>query len=225
MKIIQFNNECSVQSGAALITSLIFLTILTILGMSTLGTAMLESRMAGNSRDKNLAFQAAEAALRDAEQYIENSGRISGLTDISGDGTGYGEEDDTTGAPAKTCQHGLCDRVPGVENVCDESTGSGSIKDSANAGLWANAIQYYREDAIGKPIGSAGQVSLPGSYVMPENGIPFVQRQPEYLIEAFPKGCDYYSGVAEPYYRITVKGYGRYSGTLVHVQEVYKPGD
>ena len=37
------------QAGAALITSLIFLTVLTILGMSTLGTALLEGRMAGNA--------------------------------------------------------------------------------------------------------------------------------------------------------------------------------
>lgn len=30
----------------------------------------LEEKMAGNSRDRNLAFQAAETALRDAEKYL-----------------------------------------------------------------------------------------------------------------------------------------------------------
>jgi type IV pilus assembly protein PilX len=57
------------QQGAALIISLIILVIMTIIGVSSIQNTTLEERMAGNMRDQNLAFQAAETALRYAEQY------------------------------------------------------------------------------------------------------------------------------------------------------------
>jgi type IV pilus assembly protein PilX len=68
------------QQGAALLTGLIFLVILTLLGISAARMAGLEERMSGNMRDRALAMQAAEMALRDAEQDIRTSGRIVGLT-------------------------------------------------------------------------------------------------------------------------------------------------
>jgi type IV pilus assembly protein PilX len=58
------------QQGAALITSLIILLVLTMLGVSAMNSSSLQELMAGNMRDQNLSFQAAEAALRDAERVI-----------------------------------------------------------------------------------------------------------------------------------------------------------
>ena len=58
------------QKGAALVVSLILLLIMTIIGVTSLRTTTLEEKMAGNMRDKSLAFQAAEAALRDAEMAL-----------------------------------------------------------------------------------------------------------------------------------------------------------
>lgn len=55
------------QSGVVLVVSLILLLLLSIIGVSISQNSGLEERMAGNSRDKNLAFQAAESALRNAE--------------------------------------------------------------------------------------------------------------------------------------------------------------
>ncbi|HRH81321.1 MAG TPA: PilX N-terminal domain-containing pilus assembly protein [Thiobacillaceae bacterium] len=55
------------QAGAALVVGLIFIVLLTMLGISAFGISSLEERMAGHSRDRMLAFQAAEAALRDCE--------------------------------------------------------------------------------------------------------------------------------------------------------------
>lgn len=60
------------QKGAVLAVSLIFLLILTILGVSSMRSTVLEEKMAGNMRDRSLAFQAAEVALRDAEAFIES---------------------------------------------------------------------------------------------------------------------------------------------------------
>lgn len=59
------------QSGSVLVVSLLMLLVLTIIGVTAMQTNILEERMAGNSRDQSLALQAAEAALRQAEQDIE----------------------------------------------------------------------------------------------------------------------------------------------------------
>lgn len=66
------------QQGWTLLISLVFLFVLSMLGLSAMQSASLEERMAGNQRERNIAFEAAEAALRDAEQDILVSGRISG---------------------------------------------------------------------------------------------------------------------------------------------------
>lgn len=59
------------QRGAVLITGLIFLVVLTLLGTAALQGTVLEEKMAGNLRDETLAFQAAEAALRSGEHFLE----------------------------------------------------------------------------------------------------------------------------------------------------------
>jgi Tfp pilus assembly protein PilX len=58
------------QHGVALITSLIFLVILTMLGLSVVNSTTAEEKMSRNTRDADVAFAAAEAALRDAELHI-----------------------------------------------------------------------------------------------------------------------------------------------------------
>lgn len=72
--------HCRRQHGVALITGLIFLVVLTLIAITAARMAGLEERMSGNMRDRSLAVQAAEMALRDAELDIRNSGRVSGLT-------------------------------------------------------------------------------------------------------------------------------------------------
>ena len=58
------------QRGAILVTSLLLLMMLTVLGLAGMRLATLQERMAGNTRDVNLALQGAEAALREAENKI-----------------------------------------------------------------------------------------------------------------------------------------------------------
>lgn len=59
------------QRGSVLIVSLIFLLLLTIVGVSAMNMTSLEEKMSGNFRDHDLAFQASEAALIEAEDYVE----------------------------------------------------------------------------------------------------------------------------------------------------------
>ena len=55
------------QRGISLVTTMLFLVAALLLGVSALGINVMQERMVGNSRDRDLALQAAEAALRDAE--------------------------------------------------------------------------------------------------------------------------------------------------------------
>lgn len=61
------------QRGVVLVVALIMLVILTLLGLAALQVTGLEERMAGNMRDRNLAFQAGEAALRDGERLLQQA--------------------------------------------------------------------------------------------------------------------------------------------------------
>ncbi len=59
------------QQGVALIMAMVFLMILTIIGVTVMSTTSLQEKMAGNVQDKHSAFQAAESALRAAESLVE----------------------------------------------------------------------------------------------------------------------------------------------------------
>jgi type IV pilus assembly protein PilX len=58
------------QKGAILVFCLIFLTVLTMMGVSGMESTTLEERMSGNMRDYTLAFQSAESALKAAEAWL-----------------------------------------------------------------------------------------------------------------------------------------------------------
>ena len=61
------------QTGSVLIISLLFLLLLTLVGVTAMQSTTMEERMAGNTRDASLAFQASEAALREAEASLEQA--------------------------------------------------------------------------------------------------------------------------------------------------------
>ena len=55
------------QKGVSLLVAVVFLLVLALLGISALQSSMLQEKMATNTRNRDLAFEAAEAALREAE--------------------------------------------------------------------------------------------------------------------------------------------------------------
>jgi type IV pilus assembly protein PilX len=56
------------QHGTVLIIALILLVLMTLIGVTSMQTTTLEEKMAGNSRDRTVALQAAESALRQGEE-------------------------------------------------------------------------------------------------------------------------------------------------------------
>lgn len=61
------------QTGASLVIALIFLVLLTLLGVTVASNNILQERMAGNTRQRDIAFQAAEHALKAADSVIKNA--------------------------------------------------------------------------------------------------------------------------------------------------------
>ena len=61
------------QRGASLFVVLVLLLVVTLLGLAVLRGTLLEERMAANMLDRSLSFQAAESALREAEELAATS--------------------------------------------------------------------------------------------------------------------------------------------------------
>jgi type IV pilus assembly protein PilX len=58
------------QRGATLVVGLVFLAMLSLMGVAAYAVAVQEERMSGNTRDRIRAFEAAEASLRDCESLL-----------------------------------------------------------------------------------------------------------------------------------------------------------
>jgi type IV pilus assembly protein PilX len=77
------------QQGVALVVVLLLLLVITLLGLGSMRGALLQERMAANTLARGYAFQAAETALREAEQFARGKLTI----------------------PASGCSSGVCART------------------------------------------------------------------------------------------------------------------
>ncbi len=132
------------QTGVALITSLVLLAIVTLLGVSGLQNVALEEKMAASAYDRNLALQAAEAALRIGEGVAEDQARA--IPPNSGFST-YTDGDNTCPSSAiDNCTLGLC---PTPDKDCTPrwkaSSFNGWVDASVSLGGLAGTPQYFVE--------------------------------------------------------------------------------
>lgn len=59
------------QAGAVLVMGLIILSVLVMIGVTAVNFTSLGEKLTGNQRNQELALQAAESALTDAEQFLK----------------------------------------------------------------------------------------------------------------------------------------------------------
>lgn len=59
------------QKGYILIVGLLLLVVLNVIGLSAMQSSVMEEKMAFNIKDRNVAFQASESALRTAEEWLQ----------------------------------------------------------------------------------------------------------------------------------------------------------
>jgi len=79
------NAQYSSQSGMVLVTSLVILMILTMLGLSSVQGTSIQELISRNQRDSNLAFNAVETALVEAEATLSGLSNASWQAIVGGD--------------------------------------------------------------------------------------------------------------------------------------------
>jgi type IV pilus assembly protein PilX len=201
------NTPRKTQRGAVLIVALLFLTILTILGVTAMTATTFEEKMAGNTREMGLAFQAAELALRDARRDINaivirgNTASARTLPIVGKSGFGDGSDTDNgTCNPAGTSQAGLCRPASYDPTVnLQPATLSAGVQ-------FTNKVDYGTfTDAEPLP---NGMYAFRPHYVIEVLCLP---QQGASLGD--PNYCNFY--------RITARGYGGNPNTQVTLQEIF----
>lgn len=214
------------QRGLSLVIVMIFLSAITAVSIWSVRQSMFGEGMARNQMDVEVARQAAEAALRDAERDLMN------LT--------------PTVLPNASCTRGL-DRPPRAFDFDENCTnGFCAMNDTvyANADYMsatsttANAEPWWPPDKGGlwnndlttKPGRSPITATNCGTFT---GGVPLgtftgaavlpgVAMQPEYLIEYFQRRSTESMQVTN-YYRITARGFGYTPRTQIVLQTIYAP--
>ena len=114
------------QKGAALLLTLTLVLILSILGIASIQTTGLREKMARNNRDTDIAFQAAMAAILEAEASLE---KITSLAALPAEG-----------GPV-TCAQGRCQAAPHGDRHAPSTYTPGTAKvGGAQAGRYL--IEY-----------------------------------------------------------------------------------
>ena len=185
------------QRGAVLIVSLMFLVILTMLGVTAMTSTTFEERMAGNARDAAIAHHAAEAALREARD------EILGLTT-----TKRANSMDRFHERSPACSAGICQKVG------DIATPAGTEYPVTLPPI-PDIVKWTKDDAATAEYGS-----MSGG-----KKISAVSNQPRYTIELFCSPMFYETlkdvGAHCRLYRLTATGWGRNPNTRVTLQETF----
>ena len=187
------------QRGAVLIVSLLFLVVLTMLGITAMTTTTFEERMAGNARDAAIAHQAAEAAAREARDEVLCLAKNKRDTHIAV----FGQA--TVDAPAGECMTGT---NRGLCRANFHQSAPETVPPDIPAGVsWTgnNTVEY------GAQSGAPDLVGL--------------SRQPRYIIEMLCLQLEGYPGTGTAdtcrTFRFTAVGWGKNPNTQVTVQETY----
>ncbi len=183
------------QQGVALLMAMLFLVILTLIGIASMTGTTLEERMARNSRETNIAFQAAEAAMRDAETDLKGGAGVTRAPAIT--------PADFTMAAGTCSNTGECQPATTAPQIWDGSPPT--LEDTTKSVRYGNYT-----GATLFPISAQNNEGIAGTVLLPSMG---VAKQPRYVIE--------YLGVSGPQqvYRITAIGYGPTPTTKVILQE------
>jgi type IV pilus assembly protein PilX len=159
------------EKGAALIISMIFLLVLTIIGLAGMDVTGLEEKMAGNMRDRNIAFQAAEAALRDGENYLQTQAILpafdgsDGLYSLTTNGDkNWNIVTWSSSAAVRSYTGPGFSELNSTAAYIIEDLAAASSNDSLEAGVPVDNKRYYRITARAEGLSSTTAVMLQTVY-------------------------------------------------------------
>lgn len=206
------------QRGITMVVVLVFTLALTGLAILSARLALSGESVARNQLDLQVARQAAEAALRDAEvDLMMPTGAVrNGAVCARGDERPVMAQ---TGRFDRDCSRGQCAYDDGERINTNFNIGSEKFPDRAEA-WWPTAKGgRWGDDPTDKPrVGGAGTCAnftgaVPLGTFTGAQPIAGVAVQPEYLIEAVLRG--------EWFFRITARGFGYRAGTEVVLQSYF----
>nr|WP_315231266.1 PilX N-terminal domain-containing pilus assembly protein [uncultured Albidiferax sp.] len=214
------------QQGASLVIVLLFLLALTGLTIWAARQSLLGEGIARNQQDLQVARQAAEAALRDAERDIVNV-NYSGVLSNASCSRGY-YVPEATGRFDTNCTAGLCIRTDNYANSDWSQAAEGSTDHSepwwpkGKGGLWNDTVANKPGRV---PVSTANCSTFTGAVpVGTYTGAPIIRgvaKQPEYILEFFKR--NQIGGKTVNLYRITARGFGYTNRTQVVLQSVFIP--
>lgn len=182
------------QQGMIIIMALVVLMILSILGISSMSSSTMQERMAANTRDRHVAFQAAEAALRAAEREIEAG--LNPPTDTT---------PSTAGSFSDDCTDGLCNCYKSTSSCLTNSAAS-NYWDDATVNAW-NISTRHRTYSISITEAAANPI-----YII--EFITYVPSSGDTTTAAGPGDPEMY--------RVTALGFGQSMNSRVMLQSTYK---
>ena len=139
------------------------MVILSGLAITAMQGSSFAARIAGNEADRTLAFQAAEAALRDAENDIRSK---------KYDGSHNCDDPTLTTIPLTTCRAVLISRGDDFDTTCP----LGRCIPNTSSPNWEDATIWDSTSVKSVVYGTyTGAAAL-----------PVVNRQPRYILEYFP---------------------------------------
>ena len=158
------------QRGATLVIALVFLLLLTLIGVTAMQTSTMQERMTGNTLDINRAFQSAEAALRTGEAYLElavigpfdNSAGLYQPNPGAGSGFRYVWDDPATTWIARPGS--LPDVAQQPEYIIEEMLPMPDMGGSVAADEPVSEHQYYRVTARGYGQSANTMVMIQSTY-------------------------------------------------------------
>jgi len=157
----------SKQTGAVMAISLIILLLLTLIGVTGMRSTLMQERMAGNDRDRNQAFQLAEAGLRDGEAYLSLPVVGTFSTTVNSNGRYVAKTDGTSWWNNSAVWSGSAGSVAGslsgVKYIVEELQTIIGSEGSLEAGL-PGLSKYYRITARGESGNSSAVVILQSVY-------------------------------------------------------------
>lgn len=204
MNNMMFPTKPHCQQGAVLIMGLVLLMALTIVGVASLNNNTLQSRMAGNLIDSNLAFNAAETASRALQASLSPDN--DGVSSCSGQ-----TFDGTLGSAKCVLERG--DSVNGRNDISwMENTDHKWWTDSAGGGL--DYVQTYTGNYSATVHGDNG-------------GDKIISTAPRVIVEEHATVGQYGQGLTRrnlttgtKYYRLTVRGTGSSDNSQAMIQQI-----
>lgn len=165
------------QRGAVLIVSMIFLVIMTLVGMAGIELSGLEEKMAAQLRDRQMAFEAAEAALLDGEAYLESVVTMPAFDGTNGlympksDGSNHWDDWAALGSSVRTMRSQVSDadkkgfgQLASFATYIVEELAATAPDDSKEAGKAIEKRRYYRITARAVGLSSSSEVKLQSIY-------------------------------------------------------------